>query len=93
MEAFDVRGAEALLARAVEHRDEVELGGDAVGDLAGAVGRVVVDHEDVDAQGSERVQHLLDVLALVERRQADRHRGHEASGYGMRRKAGVSGDV
>ena len=49
-EAGDVRRAEAFLPRPVQDGDEVELLGEPVGDLAGAVGRVVVDYEDVDAE-------------------------------------------
>ena len=47
--AGDVGRAEALLARPVEHRDVRMLGGQPVGDLPGAVGRGVVDDQQVAA--------------------------------------------
>ena len=77
-EAREIRGPEALLLLAVEHRDEVELLREPVRDLAGAVGRVVVDHEHAHAEWLQRAQHRLDVLPLVECREAHgrvRHRG------------------
>ena len=51
IEPGDVGGAEALLRRSVKHLDVVTLGREAVGDLAGAVGRVVVDDEDAASGG------------------------------------------
>ena len=52
-----------------------ELGGEGVGDPAGAVGGVVVDHEDAVAVQvellPERPHHRLDVLPFVVGRQAD----------------------
>ncbi len=53
-EPGDVRGAEALLARSVEHRDPLVLGREAVGDVAGAIGGIVVDDEDPGALGRRR---------------------------------------
>ena len=50
------------LPRAVEHLDDAELGADALGDRAGAVGRAVVDDED----------------AVVARRGSREHRGDGA---------------
>ena len=49
-EAGDVGGAEAELARAVEH-----LGAEPLGERAGAVGRGVVDDEDVEVLAGERL--------------------------------------
>ena len=49
----------------------VELGGEAVGQLARPVGGVVVDHEDVHVLVAERAQHRLEVLALVVRGKTD----------------------
>src|SRR5919204_2302097 len=49
----------------------VELGCEAVGQLAGPVGRVVVDHQHGDAVLAQRVNHPLQVLALVVGGQAD----------------------
>ena len=46
-EAVDVRPAQALLGLSVEDRDVGSFRRQCVGDLAGAVGRVVVDHEYV----------------------------------------------
>ena len=52
VEAGDVRGAEALLARAVEHLDVGGMrGGQPVRDGARAVRRRVVDHQDAEALG------------------------------------------
>ena len=48
--AGDVGLAEALLAGAVQHLDVGVLAGQAVGQLAGAVGRVVVDDQRVELQ-------------------------------------------
>ena len=73
-EAVEVRGPEPLLALAVQDVDPRQLAREPVGDLARAVGRVVVDHEHA-ASGAEhlaeRAHHRLEVLALVVRRQAD----------------------
>src|SRR5581483_9021791 len=66
--------AEALLAWAVQHVDEAELGRQPVGELAGAVGGAVADHEHpvaVPQDVPQREQHPLQVLALVVRGQAD----------------------
>jgi hypothetical protein len=55
----------------VEHTHLVELRGQPVGDLAGAVGRPVVDHEHGVLQtrrrelGQRRAHDGLDVLGLV----------------------------
>src|SRR5205807_7489010 len=85
-EPRDVGGAEALLARPVEDVDEPVLGGEAVGDLTGAVGRAVVDHEHVIVGAehlAERMHHPLEVLPLVVGRQAD-------AGAHLRNIAGVT---
>ena len=77
-ESGDIRRPEALLTVAMEDGDEVELACQPVGDLAGPVGRVVVDHEHLHVERLERAHHRLEVLALVVRRQAHRcvrHRG------------------
>ena len=74
-EPGDVRRPDPLLGCAVEHRDPRQLPGQSVGDLAGPVGRSVVDHEHAVARGvqdvAERPHHRLEVLALVVRREAD----------------------
>src|SRR4029077_5330567 len=57
----------SLLPFAVEDLDVIELGGEAVGQLAGPIRGVVVDHEDVLFLVAERAQHRLEVLALVVR--------------------------
>ena len=61
---------------AVEDLDPRQLRRERVGDLAGAVRRVVVEHEDAVTVGVELLaegpHHRLEVLALVVRRQADR---------------------
>ena len=48
LEPVVVRRAEALLAGAVQHAHARVLGRDRVGEVAGAVGRAVVDDQDVD---------------------------------------------
>ena len=76
-EAGEVGTAEALLGGAVQHVHPVVLGGQPIGDLAGAVGRPVVDHQDVAgdrralAGDRDGLDHPLEVLTLVVRRQAD----------------------
>src|SRR5205823_1917286 len=63
-EAGEIRGSEAFLALAVQHADELELAGEAVGDRAGAVGRAVVDDEDAVAGPehlAERADHRLEI--------------------------------
>src|SRR5262249_8227418 len=70
-EAGEVRRTEPFLHRPVENADVVELLGEAIGELTGAVGRVVVDDEDVHALVAERAQHRVEVLALVVRGGAD----------------------
>ena len=68
------------LRGAVQHaRPRRSSDGEPVGDLAGAVGRAVVDHEHavVGAEHlAERAHHRLEVLALVVGRQADGGPGH-----------------
>ena len=71
-EAGEVGGAQALAHRAVQHLDGVELAGEAVGDAAGPVGRVVVDDEDAMRLRRGALEHdqrgahdRLEVLGLV----------------------------
>jgi len=64
-ESGDIRWPEALLAVAMEDGDEVELACEPVGDLAGSVGRVVVDHEHPHAERLERAHHRLEVLSSL----------------------------
>ena len=73
-EAGDVGRAETFLAIAVEHRDAGKPSGKLVGQLAGAVRGGVVDHEHAAVRRqhlAERLQHPLEVLALVVGRKAD----------------------
>jgi hypothetical protein len=56
-EAGEIRRAEPLLLRAVEHVDERQLGGEPIGKLAGTVRRAVVDHDHAVA----RLQHALEL--------------------------------
>ena len=76
-EAGQVRAPETFLGGAVQDVHPVVLGGQAVGDLAGAVGRAVVDHEHVArdrgalTRSADRLDHPLEILALVVRRHAD----------------------
>jgi hypothetical protein len=74
-EAGEVGRPEALFARPVEDVDEGKLRCEPVGDLAGAVGRAVVDDEHAvlrPKHRAERVHHRLEVLLLVVGGQADR---------------------
>ena len=70
VESGEVGGAEALLLLPVQHVDALVGGGQAVRDLSGPIRRVVVDHEHVqvvDVEPAQRVDHRLQVLALVVR--------------------------
>jgi hypothetical protein len=86
VEAGHVGRAEAALARPVQHLDLLVPGGEAVRDVAGAVGRRVVDHEDAQAlgrggqRGPHAGHHPLEVRGLVVRRQHHPHRAvHDGS--------------
>ncbi|KQR43791.1 hypothetical protein ASF82_09210 [Frigoribacterium sp. Leaf164] len=72
-EAGQVRGAEAGLAGAVQHVHPGVAGGPRVGEVAGAVGRAVVDDENVD--GGPAVEGAADdpveVLSFVVGRDDD----------------------
>ncbi len=68
----EVGGADAVLLGAVQHLDPFVLGSEAVGDLAGAVGRAVVDDEHAKALGRGLRQNRpggsndgLNILGLV----------------------------
>ncbi len=70
--AGEVGRADAVLLGAVQHLHPVVLGGQPIGDLAGAVGRAVVDDQHAQALGRGAAQRLagggddrLDVLGLV----------------------------
>src|SRR5207249_1054132 len=87
-EAGEVRRPETLLPRAVQDVDEAKLRRKPVGDLAGAVGRVVVDDEHAVVRPehlAERAEHRLEVLLLVVGRQAD-DRAHGARVSLLRRR-------
>lgn len=85
-EPRQVRRAEALLARAVQHVEERAAGSQLVGELAGPVGGVVVDDEDsaLDASPRERLvnghDEWLEVLALVVGGEADHEHPHIIAG-------------
>jgi hypothetical protein len=64
-ESRQVRRSKPFLPLPVQHRDEVELRRQPVGKLSRSVRRVVVDHEHLDALVGQRMQHPLEVLALV----------------------------
>ena len=85
---LDVGAAEPLLAGAVQHLDAVgELAGQRVGDLAGAVGRLVVDHHHAEAGMRDDVAHQPgQVLPLVVGRNQDERR---RDGGGGRRDGGA----
>ena len=55
----------------MEHGHEGELFCEPVGELAGSVRRVVVDDQHAHSERRKGMQHRLEVLALVVRRQAD----------------------
>ena len=70
--AGQVGGADPVLLGAVQHLHPVALGGEPIGDLAGAVGRAVVDDQDLVGPIVGSREHLarggryrLDVLRLV----------------------------
>jgi hypothetical protein len=71
VEAGEVGAPESLLVRPVEHADALDLPGQAIGDLTGAVGRVVVHDQDrVLEPGALQLRQggpneRLDVLGLV----------------------------
>jgi len=75
IEAREVRAADPLLRRAVEDVEPRKLPCEAVGDLARAVGRSVVDDEHAIAARvehvAERAHERLDVVPLVVGRDAD----------------------
>jgi len=70
-EAGQVSGPETLLSRSVEDVHVVQLGSQPIGELAGPVGRAVVDDENAHALVPERAHHRLEVLLLVVGREAD----------------------
>jgi hypothetical protein len=73
-EPVQVRGAEAGLAGAVEDVHVVVRGGELVGEVAGAVGAVVVGDQDVRAGTALRTRRRCgQVLALVVRRDDHEH--------------------
>ena len=87
-EAGEVGRADAVLLGAMQHMHPLVLGGQPIGDLAGAVGRAVVDDQHVEAaRAPARREHLarggddrLDVLGLVVGRQYQpRLAGHESA--------------
>ena len=75
-EAGEVCGPEAFLACAVQDVDEVELRRQPVGEFARPVRRAVVDHDHADVVLAERVQHRLEILAFVVRRETHRRSRH-----------------
>ena len=89
-EAGQVGGPEALLARRGGAPTIDSSGREAVGDLAGAVGRVVVDDQD-PPRGGQLLEHgaddPLEVLGLVVGREDDpdvRRPGRRRSGTAAR---------
>ena len=71
VEARDVGRTEPLFPSAVEDREPFPIGGEPVGELPGPVRRVVVDDEHADAERCERLDHALEVFALVVGRETD----------------------
>ena len=74
--AGEIGGSDAVLLGAMEHSHPVVLGSQAISDLAGAVGRAIVDDEHTKPVGRGARQHAagrsddrLDVLGLVVCRQ------------------------
>ncbi len=70
--AGEVGRTDAVPSRAMEHLHPVVLDRETIGELAGAVGRAVVDDEHAEAVGRRAREHLsrgeddrLDVLGLV----------------------------
>src|ERR671924_17940 len=60
----------------MQNADVIELVRQLVGNLAGPIGGVVVDDENVHALVAEGAQHRLEILALVVRWQANDGQGH-----------------
>ena len=73
IERLQIRRSQPELARAVHDSDVVVLGGDGVGQVTGAVGRSVVDDEDVGVgRGcAHPVQKAGEIVTLVVSRRDD----------------------
>ena len=73
-----IRGAEAGLVVALDHRDAAERLAELARPVGRAVGAAVVDHDDLDRRhdGAERAEQRLDVVRLV----VGRHDGHDTHG-------------
>src|SRR5712692_8215428 len=68
-----VRTAESKLARPVQHPYPLIRGGQAIREVAGAVGRGVVDDQDVMPELPDSADHALEVLDFVEGGQHHQH--------------------
>ena len=75
--AGEIGSTKTLFLRAMEHVHPGQLGGEGIGNLAGPVGRAIVDHEHVAndrrplARNANCLDHVLEVLAFVIGRQTD----------------------
>jgi hypothetical protein len=58
--------AESKLARAVQDPDPLIGFGKPVGQIAGAIGRSVVDDQDVVPEAAHALDHAFEVLDLIE---------------------------
>jgi len=74
-ESVLIRASQAQLSRPVQDPNTCIFRGQAVGELAGAVRRGVVDDKNVVPEPPDSRHHLLEVLALVVSRQDDEHLG------------------
>jgi hypothetical protein len=85
-ETRDVRAPEAVFARPVQH-GHPGVGGEPVGDLAGAVGTRVVDDEDVDLRrcGEHRGDCRFEVAGFVV---GGRDHQHSGGRVARRRRVG-----
>ena len=79
-EAGPVRRSEAQLRLRTEHLDVPQFGGQLGRQHGGAVGTVVVDHDDAGLRDGrpQPLDQLLEVLDLA----VGRHHGHDAHGPG-----------
>ena len=89
-EASHIGAADAEPPGAAQHLDAAEPGSHLPDDVCGTVRRSIVDHEDVGrlSVGSDALEQLTDVLALVERRDDDQGLAHAAHLRGLTRLRG-----
>src|SRR5690606_41411886 len=93
-EAGPVRGAETLLALAVQDVDAFVIRGELVGDLAGAVRGVVVDHEDRSEEHTSELQSRENLVCRLLLEKKKNHGAEEVrvqASIGKRRRGKTAG--